>query len=458
MWTMKRRKHLKRKRVLELGAGLGLAGLVAATWTTAKLVEITDGDPDALALLEDNVSLNREAFTARKVRAQSLVWGEVPDGMKPFDWILAADVLDGANAPLVKTLRRLLKPSGTAVVFLSAQGTGLQAFVAEAKSLFDRVEVTRHYDEEVTRAFEGMSCFPRMVRLQRIAPSSKVASHPAQIERVPSAAEVIVDPEGGNLAARAEEVARESEAPEDSQAHASQMKATRRRAATQQVQRSRRRVASRGPSTAPVAANTDAAAPAQDSAVHIEGDTNASEAMHEHAISIATPASPSADSPSRLPSLAHSRSNSARSTLAAAEASSLVHAAPRRADGLSPTMTKSIVASAGNRSASCTAPERAAPAAVSFWAQVHGSCLPGCEIESSIGIQHGSYDRGRAAAWRGQRSSSLPPSKAEAPAGSLELSVQGNGLVPAKRCAWPSAARSCRVSRSGLPRAPLPCA
>merc|ERR1719487_2005630 len=109
--------------------------------------------------------------------------------MKPFDFILAADVMESDVNALVKTLRRLLKPSGTIVMFASPHSNCMDSFLSAAKPVFDRIEVTRHYDDEVTRALHGMSCFPKMVRMHRseaLIPRASTSSAPC-IERSNSA-------------------------------------------------------------------------------------------------------------------------------------------------------------------------------------------------------------------------------------------------------------------------------
>ncbi|CAE8672773.1 unnamed protein product, partial [Polarella glacialis] len=188
MWVLKsRRRFKKRSRILELGSGLGLAGLVAAACTSAKYVELTDGDPAVVDLLNDSISLNGDSF-ASKVAAQRLVWGEAPERAKTFDWIIAADALslEACHSAILKTVRRLLKPSGTAIFLAPSSGTTtgpLEAFATAASALFDKIEVTRDYDQDVSDAFHGMRCFPKMVRLQRSAVSKpKLQKAPARQE------------------------------------------------------------------------------------------------------------------------------------------------------------------------------------------------------------------------------------------------------------------------------------
>lgn len=167
MWISKHCKLLKRKRVLVLGDGCGLAGLTAAVCTTAKHVVITDGDEGAVDMLKANAELNGGAFSAKKVSTQRLLLGESSNNLKRFDWIIAADILDIDLDALLKTFKQLLKPSGKVLMFAPVNRPSLKSFLCAAKLLFARIDVSREYDAEVTKALHGMSCFPMMVWLQR---------------------------------------------------------------------------------------------------------------------------------------------------------------------------------------------------------------------------------------------------------------------------------------------------
>jgi len=366
MWATKNRCKLKRKRVLELGAGTGLAGLATAVCTGAKHVELTDGDPTVLAMLEDNLALNRGACSARRVNVQRLLWGEEPSGMKPFDWILAADVLDGDQTALLKTLRRLLKPSGTAVLFAPPRGGTLNTFLSSASSAFDRVEVVREYDEDVTRALHGMSCCPRMLRLQQSATCAPRASTVAQVVKAAPRhkSEPVVPPigqaapddgegfsrkqpsQGGDPEALVEAVA-EVVAEADEEAEAKSCRRSRRNQVL--ADRWRRKAAARSAAAALAAAATTGNEQA-------ESDDETREGIESRATAIASASTalrvaahidigggtsgsaatmtPVEVSPQRLPSLSCSRtsSNSSFVIAAVAEAPSSMPTGRRRSD------------------------------------------------------------------------------------------------------------------------------
>jgi predicted nicotinamide N-methyase len=91
-------------RVVELGCGLALPSLAAAR--AGATVLATDTDPEALALVTRNASLNGVS-----VETLRLDWSE-PDALfraAPFDLLLAADVLYERHsvAPLLTLLPRL---------------------------------------------------------------------------------------------------------------------------------------------------------------------------------------------------------------------------------------------------------------------------------------------------------------------------------------------------------------
>ena len=117
-------------RILELGAGLGLVGILAHRLTAgrgvAATVCLTDGDTDALACMRENVRRNCPDDTSGtgrgnpRISCRQLLWGrsaaeaflhEQPRQEK-FDIILAADVIYAPSIvePLWETVRTLLKP------------------------------------------------------------------------------------------------------------------------------------------------------------------------------------------------------------------------------------------------------------------------------------------------------------------------------------------------------------
>jgi predicted nicotinamide N-methyase len=101
--------------VLELGCGLGLAGIAAAT--AGARVLMTDYELDALAFTRCNVERNLPgALADGRVTVGLLDWRSTRPGPR-FDRILGADVTyERRNfLPLLRTVDLLLAGSGTAV-------------------------------------------------------------------------------------------------------------------------------------------------------------------------------------------------------------------------------------------------------------------------------------------------------------------------------------------------------
>lgn len=93
------REQIRDKRVLELGAGLGLCGLVAR-WLGAE-VTLNDYQPDALEFALWNAQQNGITGVATLLAD----WRQFPD-VEPFEVVIAADVL--YERRLHDALRRVL--------------------------------------------------------------------------------------------------------------------------------------------------------------------------------------------------------------------------------------------------------------------------------------------------------------------------------------------------------------
>lgn len=123
-----RASELVGKRVLEVGAGTGLAGLSAAL-LGAREVVLTD-----LAYTMENLSRNAvqtldnarlAGVAVSAVHTQVLDWFNPPTDIGALDIVLAADVVwvEDLIAPLVRTLATLLRHSPTRATVLMAHQT-----------------------------------------------------------------------------------------------------------------------------------------------------------------------------------------------------------------------------------------------------------------------------------------------------------------------------------------------
>ena len=81
--------------VLELGAGAGLAGLVAATHPPVRATILTDGVPATLRNLRANAARAAEegSFGGSAVDVRRLDWNESVESAPSADLLLAADVV-----------------------------------------------------------------------------------------------------------------------------------------------------------------------------------------------------------------------------------------------------------------------------------------------------------------------------------------------------------------------------
>jgi predicted nicotinamide N-methyase len=165
-WFVHRNKHnFSGRVVVELGAGCGLAGFVAAHY--AKHCVITDGNDIVCSLLQRN----REHLNSRNVSIQNLLWGVKDEvercvsavGVFP-DVIIGADVILWPNqiSQLLYTVRWfLLGKKDTAVCYISyivRASTTTERLFATAKQLGLAIETepTENFVPAECRDFDGL--------------------------------------------------------------------------------------------------------------------------------------------------------------------------------------------------------------------------------------------------------------------------------------------------------------
>ncbi|CAH0477203.1 unnamed protein product [Peronospora belbahrii] len=103
------RDLVKEKRVIELGCGPGLVGIVAAHLEPSSVV-MTDGDPVSITLTQRNMKVNR--LSEDICTAETYLWGDLDHRLVPkvgargpYDVILGADIV---ACPYVSSFEALM--------------------------------------------------------------------------------------------------------------------------------------------------------------------------------------------------------------------------------------------------------------------------------------------------------------------------------------------------------------
>ena len=154
------------QRVLELGAGTGLAGIVASLMGAQSVVVSDYPAPEVLANIAENISRNvtsrsDEVGKRWDIRAQGHEWGKFSDEFcekeeETFDKVLVADCLwmPWQHANLLKSLRWFLKDEGRAWIFAGFH-TGrekMRGFYEESFLKEHGMEIERIYEKNADGA------------------------------------------------------------------------------------------------------------------------------------------------------------------------------------------------------------------------------------------------------------------------------------------------------------------
>ena len=134
-WLLSNDHVLRGRSVVELGCGVGLAGLCAAR--VARAVLLTDGEANLLPNVRHNVSLAAASPEARApVGVACLNWGDDPSALSEahgrFDVLLGADLIysSGAPRPLAAAIGALVRPNGAALLAYPAGRHGAAELVS----------------------------------------------------------------------------------------------------------------------------------------------------------------------------------------------------------------------------------------------------------------------------------------------------------------------------------------
>lgn len=117
-WCLENRQVLHGKRVLELGSGVGLTGLVVCKACRPSCYTFTDGHESVVQVLKENVGINCLPSTP-DINVETLRWGDrLGKGHDGVHVVLGADLVFDPDLiePLVMTLTDLLRHGGTAYV------------------------------------------------------------------------------------------------------------------------------------------------------------------------------------------------------------------------------------------------------------------------------------------------------------------------------------------------------
>jgi len=124
-------------RVLELGCGLGLAGIAAAS--EGATVVMSDYDDEALMFARYNVLKNLTDQTLRsKVQLMPMDWRSPLEGLT-FDVIIGADIIYERRmfSPLILLMKRYLSPGGTVMLTDPDRAIGRDFLREAAQNGFD---------------------------------------------------------------------------------------------------------------------------------------------------------------------------------------------------------------------------------------------------------------------------------------------------------------------------------
>lgn len=148
-------------KVLELGCGVGLPGIVAA-WRGADVVQ-TDHDPLALAVAADNARRN-DVVGLKQLVAD---WHKWPNE-DTYDLVVGADIIyDTADyETLVRLFTKLLKPGGR-VLLTDPNRLQTIALTTLLEDAGWSITITQHTTADVTHGMAGSQVNVQLIELKK---------------------------------------------------------------------------------------------------------------------------------------------------------------------------------------------------------------------------------------------------------------------------------------------------